>query len=137
MNGYPTPRLRRQYVFLMGLLSGMALTASAFFLTAATVKPEPAPGWNRSAIVGSGLHDGRWYAKNTTSRDCTLVPDGVRIFGLDGHGLTPTSARLAAPAFIPAGEAAALEINPLPAGDLVIFDHARRYRLDLRKGGGQ
>lgn len=69
MNRYGTPRLRRQYVFLMGLLSGMAFTAAAFCLTAATVKPEPAPGWNRSIIVSAGRSDGRWYIRNTGGRE--------------------------------------------------------------------
>lgn len=137
MSAYGTPRLRRQYVFLMGLLSGMAFTALAFFLTAATVKPEPTPGWNRSVIVSAGRSGGHWYIRNVGDRDYRLTPEAARIFERGPVGLMDSSARLAAPAFVPAGETVALSINPEPGADLVIFDTARHIQIELGRGGAR
>lgn len=137
MSAYGTPRLRRQYVFLMGLLSGMAFTAAAFCLTAATVKPEPAPGWNRSVIVSAGRSGGRWYIRNTGGRDYHLTPEAARIFERGELGLMASGARLAAPAFVPAGETVALSIDPEPEADLVVFDTTRHIRIELGRGGGR
>lgn len=111
MNGHHTPRLRRQYVFLMGMVTGMTVATAAFFLTAA--------------------------ARNTGTRDYRLAPPAAHIYERGELGLVASSARLAAPVFVPVGEAVALDIEPEPVADLVVFDVGRRIRVDLIRGGAR
>ncbi len=96
---------------------------------------EAAPGWNASAFAYVGSQDGLRYIQNRSGKDYRLQDGLCRLMARSGKGLIPSDSKLTADYFLPAGEAVGISITPAVPGELVLFDHGGKHRIDLHGGG--
>jgi len=110
----------------------MAGIAGARVYSKWTAPKLESPAWDAGKIVCTGRIGGMYFLENRTGRDFSVTHAGqVQVLVRTKHGLVPSDAKPGLPIFVPQGETVGIEITPEQALGLVLFDQARRLRIEL------
>jgi len=125
-------RPSRGLVFVLGLALGLLVGSVGESVLADSMRPST-PGWNTTTLICTGRSETGFFVRNSGPKDYRLTdPRQFVLMQLADLGLVASDAKVQLPVFIPQGEVAQILVDPMPAGELVLFDLGHRLKLLLK-----